>query len=712
MADQDLLIKIVTQAELAGAKALADANEREIGQLKVLAASIDDVAKREKALNDIRQKSAAINRQRSTINEAAGRIGGGELKPGAFDAAMDRIRRGRMEAVNRSALESGARVSSDEIGLRTFGNFGAGATREAGLPMGGRAAAEAAGAARLLGMASAAAATAVAALAAATLKGAMAAEEARVAEAKLAAAIKARGIDANDKLIAKYRELADQLQETSGIASDDWLGVLKTLTQYGSDPATIGMDAKVVENLAGVVGDLGAAASLYGRALEDNFEGFQRYGIYVDDAASHTEKLKQVWQQSAEKGAGQLAAAMSGLTGQFTRLKNNSGDVLQRLGKAATEVAGKIVNASSLGYFDDLEDALKGTNKALNWMAGKTPEVKGATDDFGQSARSAAISVAEFARSQDDLVKKSTDASGALGREVDAVRNLQRASDEVADAGMALEMARVDAAERTGKVTQEQAIRERASIRERYEAAKVMRAEVADHNEIIKNNNALQDLRARRGQQAGTVESLKAQAQGGDKDAIAKLNVARKTLKELDDRLATAVPEMEGKNQQLLAGMNTREEVFRLNREARGVGSGTDLELARREEEQKRLAAQKEEAQRMAQSTNPREAYLGSQRLAQLGVQELQAKYQQTASPGDRALYTEQAATVSSDFARNVAESFQSGDGKLAQGFAQATGALQGLNTTVADGFERMVRTIEDMNRRVSLIEGRAANNR
>lgn len=708
MADQDLLIKITTTAELAGAKALADANEKQIGQLKVLAAQIDDVAKREKALDEIRQKSAAVAKQKATVEAAARQ----QMQPGAFEAARERIARGRTEAVNRSIFERSARVGGDEVGLRSFGNFGAGATREAGLPMGGRAMAAAGRGAMVMGAASTAAAAAVAALAAATLKGAVAAEEARVAEAKLAAAMKARGIAADDGLVSKYRELADQLQETSGIASDEWVGVLKTLTQYGSDPATIGMDAKVVENLAGVVGDLGTASSLYGRALEDNFEGFQRYGIYVDEAASRTEKLKQVQQQAAEKGAGQLAASMSGLTGELTRMGHNSGDVLQRLGKFATGLADAFVHYGSLGALDDTADALKQVNFALTMAAGKTPPVEKATRDLGAASREATISVAEFARSQDDLVKKSTDASGALGREVDAVRNLQRASDEVADAGMALEMARVDAAERTGKVTQEQAIRERTSIRERYEAAKVMRAEVADHNEIIKNNNALQDLRARRGQQAGTVEELKAQAQGGDKDAIAKLNVARKTLKELDDRLATAVPELEGKNQQLLAGMNTREEVFRLNREARGIGSGTDLELARREEEQKRIAAQKEEAQRMAQSTNPRDAYLGSQRLAQLGVQELALKSQQTASAGDRALYGQQAASVSQDFARKVAESFESGDGKLAQGFTAATGALQGLNTTVADGFERMVRTIEEMNRRVSVIEGRAANNR
>lgn len=712
MADQDLLIKIVTQAEMAGAKALAEANEREIGQLKVLAASIDDVAKREKALNDIRQKSEAINKQRSTISEASGRIGGGELKPGAFDSAMDRIRRGRMEAVNRSALESGARVSGSEIGLRTFGNFGAGATRDAGAAVGGRAIASEAAALRVLGPAAAAAATAVAVLATATIKGAMAAEAARVEETKLAAALKARGIEADSGLVAKYRELADQLQETSGIASDEWIGVLKKLTQYGSDPATVGMDAKVVENLAGVVGDLGTAASLYGRALEDNYEGFQRYGIYVDEAASRTEKLKQIQQQAAEKGAGQLTAAMSGLSGETKRLVNNTGDVLQNIGKQALSVADDIVRGFTLGGLDDTADALKQINWLMGRLAGKSGEAEKATRDMGAASREAGISVAQFARNQDDLAKKAATATNSLGREVDAVRNLQRASDEVADAGMALEIARVDAAERTGKVTQEQAIRERSQIRDRYEAAKVLRAEAADHNEIIKNTNAIEDLRAARAKQAGTVTSLEEAAKSGDKEAIGKLNVARKTLKEIDQNIATVVPDLESKNAQIRAGMKTRDDVFAINREARNTGAGADLEIAAREERQKQLQADKEEAARMSKSTNPREAYVGAQRLAQLGVQELEAKYQQTASPGDRALYTQQAATVQSDFARNITESFQSGDGKLAQGFAEATGALRGLNTTLSDGFERMVRMIEDTNRRVGLIEGRAANNR
>lgn len=138
-------------------------------------------------------------------------------------------------------------------------------------------------------------------------------------------------------LTKNYREqlqgVAAELQNTTAIASEQWLGVLQRLTQFGSKPETIGIDIEAVKNLAGIMGgDLQAAANAYSRALEGQFQGFTRLGIKIDENLTQSEKLNQLQRELAEKGGGQLEARAKSLTGQFTSLRNAIGDVAEDTG--------------------------------------------------------------------------------------------------------------------------------------------------------------------------------------------------------------------------------------------------------------------------------------------------------------------------------------------------------------------------------------------
>lgn len=290
----------------------------------------------------------------------------------------------------------------------------------------------------------------------------------------------------NQLLTEKYREslqnLAGELQNTTGVADDTWFEALARLTQFGSNPKTIGMDIEAVKNLAGLLGgDVTQAAEAYSRALQGNYEIFSRYGIQIEATGTQTEKLAALQQQLADRGGGQLEARNKSINGQWRQMKNNLGDVAEAFGGliAQTGFAQNVFNglASSFGWLS-------------NQLSDFTPVVDGLENSLKKVQPSSAAAEAALKRYGDE-VKAQTDLSkafeDALNRETDAIVRKQRALDEITDAKMAQALAAIDTAEKNGAITPAEATSKRAGIRSEADNQKYLHA-LASRTQTIQNN--------------------------------------------------------------------------------------------------------------------------------------------------------------------------------------------------------------------------------
>lgn len=334
------------------------------------------------------------------------------------------------------------------------------------------------------------------------------------------------------QLTEEYREklqtLAGELQKTTSIADDEWLGVLTKLVQFGSKPETIGMDVEAVKNLAGIVGSLGAATSLYAKALQGNYQAFARYGIVVAEAGTQTEKLAKLQELLALRGGGQLEARAESLNGRFANLRNAISDTSEAIGQ-------QIVRSLRLGeILDFIAGGFEWWSEKLGDTIEKLDGIKERTDSASESAGDYATQLALVAQLSEKVAKGTEE-------ELKWIRAKQQAQDEIEDARMALDLAKVDEAERSGAMSKRAAIGARYQIRSAAGAARFDRAQQADLQSLEANEQGLVDLRGVRNQLAyrravlaskigaGSRGESRARAAG---DTINSLQAERKFIEE------------------------------------------------------------------------------------------------------------------------------------------------------------------------------------
>ena len=261
--------------------------------------------------------------------------------------------------------------------------------------------------------------------------------EAELAITKLDAALAQNGLLTNENR-EKYAELASQLQETTGVAQGEWMGVLTRLTQFGSNPQTLGIDTEAVKNLAGLMGgDVQQAANAYTRALQGNFEMFSRYGIVLEKTGTQTEKLQKLQEQLAQRGGGQLEASSKTLIGQWGTLKNNTSDLMEALG----------------GFFQKAlggSDILYGLSTSAAWLAKQfasvIPSVEGMdnkTASLARSALEAEENTKQLAEREKDLKKSLDDTATAFGRESSAIAQNLAFKNQLLDSNMRLAILKI-----------------------------------------------------------------------------------------------------------------------------------------------------------------------------------------------------------------------------------------------------------------------------
>lgn len=335
--------------------------------------------------------------------------------------------------------------------------------------------------------------------------------------AKLDAALAQNGL-LTEELRVRYQELAGQLQQTTGIADDEWVGVLTRLTQFGAKPESIGMDVEAVKNLAGLMGgDLSAAANAYSRALQGNFEMFRRYGIEVADAGTQTQKLAQLQEQAAQRGGGQLEAANQTISGQWRAMKNNANDLFEALGRlgAGTGVLQGGTSALSTA-FKFWADTLGGT----------VPKVDGLKNSLAGAARSEAdaAKAAEALKTAQDSLSTSIEATNrALQTELGLMDAEAAAADKVAQAQLKRAIAQIKAREDLSPAEKERAIAIAQGATEKEAEQRAIKVQEDKRDKLLAAENQAQ---ADKGKSEGAVVEAGERVKGEQDVASTKQQAA------------------------------------------------------------------------------------------------------------------------------------------------------------------------------------------
>lgn len=320
----------------------------------------------------------------------------------------------------------------------------------------------------------------------------------------------------------KYQGLASELQKLTGIADDEWAGVLARLTQFGSDPASIGMDADAVKNLAGILGgDLQTAALAIGKAIQGNFSAFSRWGIVVDENASQAKKLNQLYNELAQRGGGQLEARSRTLAGQWQATKNAGGDLMEALGGLiARSGVLQSITGGLANVFESWSEILGGTIPVVEGLTNaqrKTVDVQEQLDSSGR----------RYERRLEAMRLEADQLADALARVRSEGEANQRRQDERNSGRMALELAIIDEQEKRGILSGPSASARRAGVREKYALLKEKTALENDLKQIQANADELKLAEMRRQQtkvELQALEARKAAALRFSKTAAGKLD--------------------------------------------------------------------------------------------------------------------------------------------------------------------------------------------
>jgi hypothetical protein len=299
----------------------------------------------------------------------------------------------------------------------------------------------------------------------------------------------------SDEVNKKYQQLASTLQTLTGRADDEWIDVLKRLTQFGATPEDIERHVNAVKNLAGIMdGDLASAALAVSRAMQGEFNAFTRLGIQIDQHATQVEKLNQLYAELAQRGGGQLEAQAESLAGQFKSFKNSLSDFLEAIGQVIAKTG-------------VVQTVLYGFGTTLSWLAEKIGGVIPAASGLNNALKKnidTTIDAERFNRQYAESLKETdrwaNGVADALQRQLDIQKAARQAADEATDAKMAFNLSIVDRQEllgpERGGISKEEAIRRRAVIRAGAGAERFQNQQQARNDEILTAQKLIENNQA------------------------------------------------------------------------------------------------------------------------------------------------------------------------------------------------------------------------
>ncbi len=380
------------------------------------------------------------------------------------------------------------------------------------------------------------------------------------------------------QLTTEYRErlqeLAQSLEETTTIADEKWLAVLRRLTQFGANASNIDQYAEAVKNLAGIMGgDIEGAGELFSRAMVGSFEMLGRYGIHVDASRTKTEQFSEVLEQISLRGLGQLEAQAAGLAGKsrslanaWSQLRENLGNLIAPQAKAGLDLINGAVTA--------LGNLLPSTVKKVGDLTNRENSLADAALTAGRAFATEMGQMEGQNTTIEKLIKNTTN--------LNAIKAGEKArADAITKAKLDRDMAAVEAREKDGRLSPEAAIVAKDSLKAAAENEMFQRGQKARAEEIRQNEILLSQLEGQR--------RLAEHALSSDDDEETRktklLEVAKATAAEDTQRAKNTL-----ENPRLKAEIANAAEERKLKDETRRIGAQADARAAREKADQEEYA--------------------------------------------------------------------------------------------------------------------------
>jgi len=285
---------------------------------------------------------------------------------------------------------------------------------------------------------------------------------------------------------AKLQQLAGQLQETTAIADDQWLGALTTLTKFGADSTNIDQYSEAVKNLAGFLGgDIDQAAFIFGKAMQGSTEMLGRYGISVDKSTSQTEQLNSVMEQLAQRGGGQLEATAGTLTGQWQNLQNSTGDLFEAFGQIIASTG--VLQTGIQG----LTDSFRFWSEILGTTYAQTDGVTNKIILQGASAEETQAAISAYSTSLAQLGESNESATVKLRDNTQAIDDNLRSTLAIAKANRDLAIAKIEA---DSSLSNEDKAKQRGDIEAAYQSVSLQSEISAASDKIAAREAAIKQL--------------------------------------------------------------------------------------------------------------------------------------------------------------------------------------------------------------------------
>lgn len=146
---------------------------------------------------------------------------------------------------------------------------------------------------------------------------------------------------ATPELVASYRELSHELQNTSTFSKEAMTSAMAMFIQVGNvGPDMMERATRAAADLSSGLGvDLERAVMLLSKAAEGNTTALRRYGIILDDAKAKSEGFTYVLDEINKRVGGQSQAELDTYAGKIKHLGNVWEEVKESVGKMIVEDA-------------------------------------------------------------------------------------------------------------------------------------------------------------------------------------------------------------------------------------------------------------------------------------------------------------------------------------------------------------------------------------
>lgn len=501
-----------------------------------------------------------------------------------------------------------------------------------------------------------------------------------------------------DEVREKYQALAGELQRATAIADDEWLGVLARLTQFGSNPDSVGMDVEAVKNLAGLLnGDLQQAALMVGKAIQGNFTAFSRWGIAVEENAAQAQKLDQLYRELAARGGGQLEARAKTLNGEWRALKNSTSDLMEAFGGMIART-GILQGATRIlsDAFEFWAETLSDTIPAVDGLTNAQRKTLDVQEELEASTR-------RYEKRMEDAKRAADRFAEGLARVRGESEAIRRRQDEQNDARMALELAIVDDQEKRGLIQGPGAISRRAGIREKYALKREALALENDLKQIQVNGEELRAARLRENATKAEISALEARraaAAGYNQSRGGKLDTL---VASLDERIAgltqaqQAIREASGSSLGIVGLAAGTADSERLQREL-GVAQAY----------RNRFAKEREALGGTPENVALIDAELARARGRLAGENDELARLEAATPFQNGQIAADAESRWTADRTRAAAEAIQSGQSGAGMGAAVA--AARGLHASVNGFAGELARELEASRRKLEMLQSQIRN--